>query len=150
MSGIPVGYRPNSLKFAQTSDGSKLQYGNYHTQWFVSPPQRLWGTPWDLRDVEENQILCGGERAAVCCQSLHMLPCLLATFHLLSCTPHHPHGAHSKKKKNGEKNLNFSLNCSLWAGYWIATSTLKCNLGVLSVYNLKTCTIIWIGRKAKD
>ena len=33
----------------------------------------------------------------------------------------------------------------------IATSTnLKCNSGVLSVYKLKTCTIIRIRRKAKD
>ena len=32
----------------------------------------------------------------------------------------------------------------------IATSTLKCNSGVLSIYKLKTCTIIRIRRKAKD
>ena len=32
----------------------------------------------------------------------------------------------------------------------IATSTLRCNSGVPSVYKLKTETIIWTRRKAKD
>ena len=46
--------------------------------------------------------------------------------------------------------FNMATIYIFWKLNWIATSTSKCNSGFLSVHKLKTCTIIWIRRKAKD